>query len=270
MAAQAICEYTRIPDPVKAILKLSGDLVSKSGRLDPPYDPELYATMQNADVRRLDYINYDGRIFPLGKRYIIEICSKQSEERQNFCCCHEVGHTFFLSLDSFLFRRIAYKIDHRVDLLTEISEEERLCNIAASEMLMPYSIFKKIALDHKPGIRQITLIAKEFRVSFLASIIRILEMGIWKCIAIIWNPAEHRRPETGFRIKWFGISHGWNYYMPLEKVEHEIGGNALLFHSYQTGKSVDAALKNGYIMELKRLTLNDNDKSVFSLIYKLE
>ena len=268
MAAKAICEHTGIANPITATLKLSNDLVIASGRSYPPYDPESYATMQNAEVKHLDYINYDGRIFPLDKGYIIEICSKRSEERQNFCCCHEVGHTFFLSLSNLLLQKVAHKIDYKIKLLTEVSEEERLCNIAASEMLMPHSMFKEIALSYKPGIRCINLIAKEFRVSFLASIIRILEMGAWKCIAIIWTPVEYKRPESGFRVNWFGISYGWNYFIPIEKVEHEIGSNPLLFHSYQTGKRINADLKNDYIMESTRLILNDDNKCVFSLIYK--
>jgi len=274
VAAKAICEYTGLANPIMAIRKLSGDLVIESGQTQPPYGYEAYAREMKADIALEDYnIGCDGRVFPFGGGYLIELYSKQSRPRLRFCCCHEIGHIFFMSIIGSRLCKVPPRVDYRIDLLTEVSEEERLCNIAASELLMPFRIFKEESSSRDPGIKSIKELADTFGVSFLASAIRILETGVWKCIAIVWLLKDREWPWYGFRVYWAATSRKWKFVITPEKIRkiEETQNNAIeskILDSYLTGKNNIEDMENGYIIESTRMSLDGNNTCVFSLIYK--
>ena len=75
---------------------------------------------------------------------------------------------------------------------------ERLCDAAATELLMPEIVFKKYLLALGASISSIESLANIFRVSIRAAAIRIAELSTERCIALLWRP----RPRTKYEALW--------------------------------------------------------------------
>jgi hypothetical protein len=119
----------------KAIIRrLAREKISKArtmGWNGPPYCPKELASIVGIRVKQVDHdIGGDGRILPYPDGTLwIEYRSASMMERQRFTIFHELAHT--------LFPDFCNAVSEVVDEKQE-RQFEGLCDVAASEMLLPY------------------------------------------------------------------------------------------------------------------------------------
>jgi Zn-dependent peptidase ImmA (M78 family) len=123
--------------PVSLFVARAREACNKAKLSRPPFDPQAYAAALDIEVRFAD-IGIDGTLMrDRTGRFVATVKRSAPLVRRNFTLAHEIAHTFFYSaLEEFGGSR--FRSGSVFD-----PEEERLCDIAAAEMLMPYSCFRE-------------------------------------------------------------------------------------------------------------------------------
>lgn len=112
-------------------------------KMSPPID--LFAIARSRDIRIVAAdMEYDG-ILSRSKAgsYLIELNSERRETRKRFTIAHELGHVLFLDEEE-PSGEPGVRLRERQTHLPEVDvEEERLCDLAAAEILMPTRQFSE-------------------------------------------------------------------------------------------------------------------------------
>lgn len=169
-------------NPVEAVLFHAQMLLIESGMTEPPFSPSVYAPLRNVkDVLYKD-MKIDGRLIPSADGFIIELRKDRPKERINFTFAHELAHTFFYeSVPSIKYRSLENKYPQHDE------DEEKLCNIAASELLMPTPLFSKIVKDFLPSPESLQKIARIFETSLTATLVKIHSLKLWNASFVLWK-----------------------------------------------------------------------------------
>ncbi len=181
------------------------DVVEWRGHAKPPFLPQEYAAA--LDVRKIETTNLanaSGLLLQLAQGYIIRLNEKDSEVRRNFSCCHEMGHILFrnLALDDYV-RQIEYRTyNPPVRDRQRARTRERLCDVAATELLMPSGVFKAHLHTLGLGVDSIAPLASAFKVSVQAAAIRVAELASEHCLALLWQPWPKSGQPKGLRVSW--------------------------------------------------------------------
>jgi len=220
-------------DAISAITKCARKLIADSGLSEPPFSPSTYAPLRS--VQRIVHreMTIDGRLVPIGDGFIIELRRDQSLGRTNFTCAHELAHTFFYELVPTLKSRSLARQELQYD-----AEEERLCDIAASELIMPARLFRKIAADFYPSPKSVCLLAKQFESSMTATAIRLLDLGIWDVSFILWE-IKNDQPQA----KWIAKRNGGLNRRPELKILNSRSSSI-----YQTFTTTEATSEWEYLI----------------------
>jgi Zn-dependent peptidase ImmA (M78 family) len=175
-------------------------LAAERGRPDPPFLAEDLARLQG--VKRIERIELgDTSALLLGEQdgYVIKVNMKQSFYRQNFSCAHEIGHTL---LHQFEHQQSNGSIDFRIPCLSiRQRDKERLCDMAAAELLMPRDVLEQHLSRLGTSVLAIEQLSRVFMVSKPAVAVRIAEVSQEPCIAIKWSHWQRQR-SSGFVLVW--------------------------------------------------------------------
>lgn len=186
---------------IKRARELVGELVKQRGREGPPFLAEEFAPLCGIRVVKTDLGETDALLIRHQDGYIIKINSSHHPVRQNFSCAHEIGHTILHELD----RPLCVGCDEFRQANSNIVDKakERLCQIAAAELLMPGAVFKKYLAGFGVSVSSIERLAHTFRVSIHAAAIRIAEVSPEPCIAVMWKPWQKARSKgfIGYPMK---------------------------------------------------------------------
>lgn len=109
---------------------------------------------------------------PSGK-HVITVNKSESEERQRFTICHEIGH-IVLGLPSSHTTVPSWSYAKR-------DMNEVMCDTFAAELLMPFSLWKKMVPDEEPSASVITHMATQFKCSFPAAASRYATLAEFPC-----------------------------------------------------------------------------------------
>ena len=143
----------------------------------------------DADIRRVD------------TQLQIFLNAEQSELRNRFSLAHELGHTFFLPF------RMGDGRDTSIEATynCQDAEEERLCNVAAAEILMPeYDIRHKIT-RLPPTASLVKELAARFTVSQQSMAVRVCELTPLPLLTgAIGTDFPHSK--RGLRLFWYAKS----------------------------------------------------------------
>ncbi len=176
----------------KRARELVGELVKQRGREEPPFLAEELAPLQGIkEIVKTDLGDVDALLIRHQDGYIIKINENHHPVRQNFSCAHEIGHTFLHELNRPL--GVDYDEFRQTESNVVGRETERLCNIAAAELLMPENIFKKYLTGFGLSVSSIERLAHTFKVSIQAAAIRIAEVSPEPCEATIWRRCQKPR-----------------------------------------------------------------------------
>lgn len=168
-------------DAIRAIRRMARDLVSKAydkGWAGPPFNPFELADLLNIEVLPNDSIR-DASIKPLANnRFLIEYNPNQRPSRINFTIAHEIGHFLFPDCASSVKSRTAHPS-------TQSWEIEFLCNVAASEILLPYNFFAQDANEVPLEIDSLLSLSEKYAASLEAIFLRFTEVVEKPCAIII-------------------------------------------------------------------------------------
>lgn len=179
--------YPKESDPKIIIRRLAREKVAYAkarGWAGPAFCPKILASIFDIRCKVVDHdIGGDGRILPYpdGKIWI-EYRSKRMPERQRFTIFHEFAHTLFPDYYHFLPHHYLF---HRKPKDPE-KEFENLCDIAASEMLIPLENARE-DLQHCQRIccEEFGRLSIRYEASVDATIHRFVElMDIIPCAAV--------------------------------------------------------------------------------------
>ncbi len=184
--------------------QLVSRLVMQRGHEKPPFLPEEFAPLQGikkfvkADLGELSAV-----LLRFHDGYVIKVNEKHNLARQNFSCAHEIGHALLselkieLCIEDVEFRTF----NPQAPAIARARAKERLCNVAAAELLMPEMVFKKYLSGFGVSINSIEWLANIFRVSISSTAIRIAELSTEPCIALLWRPQPGTKSKA-LRLAW--------------------------------------------------------------------
>lgn len=184
-------------------MQLVNRLVADRGHDRPPFLPKEFARLQG--IKRIEKADLRGTsavLLRFHDGYVIKVNQNHNMARQNFSCAHEIGHTLLSSepkLRSYI-RSIEYRtFDPAGEREARTKAIERLCDVAATELLMPEPVFRKYLSGFGVSIHSVERLANIFKVSIQAAVIRIAELSLEPCIALLWYPWPRNKPK-GLRL----------------------------------------------------------------------
>jgi Zn-dependent peptidase ImmA (M78 family) len=174
--------YGRTP-PDQLFREKANEIIRLTKIEGPPFDPYVYAEYLGIDVIQDKDAPFDGtlRMLTSGK-FLILLNAAASVERKRFTLAHEIAHTFY-------YKDLKLHMERHCGAATFDSEEERLCDIGAAELLMPSTHFgrdlkegRKIQGSVTPQL--IRTLAVRYQVSMQATCVR--TVSIIKSLACIY------------------------------------------------------------------------------------
>ena len=198
-------------DPIVAMEQRARDTVLRAvdhGWDGPPFDPIKLADILGIAVRpRGDIV--DARMVAVGPtKLAIEFNPGQPRERVRFSIAHEIAHSFFTDC--------AEEVRNRGEHTNARGDEwqlEVLCNIAASELVMPIGSFGEIK-NEPLSIERLMRLRLEFDVSTEAILIRAIKIATEPALMFCASARDHHdRPS--YTVDYFIPSRTWTREIPL-------------------------------------------------------
>ena len=176
----SVLQFAGGADPFNLITEKAKEVVLKAiqdGWQGPPFDPfKLASLLQIPTIPREDVL--DARIIPAGSnRLQIEFNPNRPRGRTRFSVAHEIAHTLFPDCVEST-RNRSKKVESRDDDW----QLELLCNVAASEFLMPTG--GEIDSKTPVNIDNLLRLQKQFDVSTEAISIRLAKLTLEPCTMI--------------------------------------------------------------------------------------
>ncbi|WP_438480853.1 ImmA/IrrE family metallo-endopeptidase [Oleiharenicola lentus] len=174
-------------DPVAVIRRLARAKVQEAKAAlwhGPPFEPEHLASWMGITVQpAVEDIRADARIFPNANLdLMLEYNPATPRQRIRFSICHEIVHTFFSDCYEMERRR-----GQKADFDPVHAEFERLCNIGAAELLMPWDDFTE-RMNVRPIDGSLILrLQEDFDVSLEACLNRIVDLSPLPCAVVLFG-----------------------------------------------------------------------------------
>jgi Zn-dependent peptidase ImmA (M78 family) len=146
---------------------------AEAGQVKLPIDVVGLASARGIRVREVEPGDWDGRVYvDSGRRPVIEVNRSHAAARRRFTVAHELAHTAFPGFAAD--RR--YRVDGDLDgaaFARNRSEEERLCDWGAGQLLMPDELIWSYRADQ--GLKAVEKLARDAKVSLEAAAMRLVE-----------------------------------------------------------------------------------------------
>ncbi|MCH7870464.1 MAG: ImmA/IrrE family metallo-endopeptidase, partial [Planctomycetes bacterium] len=175
----SVVALARDGDPLEVITTRARQLVWQAvekGWEGPPFDPFRLAellgikTVPREDIR-------DARIIPVGgNRLAIEFNPNRPRGRLRYSLAHELAHALFPDCGETIRNR-----SHRNEISGDEWQLEMLCNVAASELLMPTGTFPELANEEDLSIAHLMALRQQFDVSSEALLLRVVRLTSHPC-----------------------------------------------------------------------------------------
>lgn len=189
----------------------------------PPFDPQVLAEglgipiHYTSDLRGADALI----VHKQGTFHILADARVRNLGRLNFTLAHEIAHTFFEGAAD----KIHLRSEDRAiyDRTPDGRTLERLCDIAAAELLMPDSCFKPTAQEQGFNARAVSALASRFHVSLQAAAIRLVRWRSPSPVAIGFFeyglPPSEKKPDdlTAYRVRRLFRSTSFPFLLPNGK-----------------------------------------------------
>ncbi len=184
-SALSLLAVTGEADPVLAMTKLAEELVQDAGLQAPPVDLRMLASFQGVRSIRTVSMTSAARLVPEGGALVIEVNERHSLGKRNFSAAHEISHTL---LPSYTGGAI---VDEETGQFCDDREEEFLCDVGASALLLPDRWLRQVALDLGATLSTLVHSAERFGASLQATARKLAQLNLWPCAFVLW--------EEGFR-----------------------------------------------------------------------
>ena len=202
VSSQLLFAMTKVTDAQQRrlgekIVRAARMLLDRAGVSEPPVDLTFLARLQGVlDIRLAPLGRTDAELVPVDNGFIIRLNQSVSyPRRRRFSIAHEIAHTFFMPL-SRASRNGPISLNPPKGSL-DPQFEERLCDLAASEMLMPEAMFREAAHSITPSIAAIRRLADVFKTSIQATAQRYSKLGPEHSQVTMWRGRHSRIEPVG-------------------------------------------------------------------------
>ena len=205
------------------------------------------------------------------------------ETRQKFSIAHELIELLFLELPGNI------RFDNKKDNIFGVTEKERICQIAAANLLMPKDSFRPRALRMGIAFQSGELLAEEYQVSLIAALYRLTDMYPKNGAVVLWQmknkPIELKRKVPKYQLEMPGFAPtnivspklrvAWSYgnfrdiFIPLHK---SIPEDSLVYKAWKSNQFTSGEemipfgrYNNRAIVECKPISI-EGEKYILSLI----
>ncbi len=194
--ATAVRKATKLHDPVEGAILLGERFVEENGLplAAGKLKLNLFASALDARIERVP-MKEAGRLAykPDGKsQFLIQVNQADSEQRQAFSACHEMGHLLMPNYDMFR----GCRTDWDTMRWNPKTEEEHLCNVVAAQLLMPRRLLRVRLRGEGMGIAVVEPLCEEFGTSQEATIFNIVRAGVEDVAVIYWEWGYRKEQEA--------------------------------------------------------------------------
>lgn len=199
-------------NPIEVVVEKARALVLdaiEAGWSGPPFDPFVLAEQLKIPVVPRDDIK-DARTVPAttGPRLQIEYNPSRPHARIRYSIAHEIAHTLFPDCRDRVRQRLA-----REHMQGNDWQLEMLCNIAASELLMPVGSFPELA-DEALSIDHLVSLRSRYEVSAEALLLRFARLTQLACFVFAASRRESDPDRDRYQIDYVTFPTEWTY--PIE------------------------------------------------------
>lgn len=172
----------RQSDPISWITEQARSLIAKAmekGWVGPPFDPFKLAELQHINVEESENVRDASTTSDSTGRFTIRYNPAKPLARIRYSIAHEIAHT--------LFPDCAVAVRHRAthaDMRGDEWQLETLCNIAASELLMPIGSLQ-MDTEVRPTVDLVIQLQRKYRVSCEAVLHRLIRLTTHACIGFV-------------------------------------------------------------------------------------
>jgi hypothetical protein len=189
---------------VERARQLVNQLVEQRGHGRPPFLSKEYAPLLG--IKRIEKANLgevSAILIKLHDGDVIRVNQNHNLARQNFSCAHEIGHALLseLNLEPCVEEVEFRTFNPQAHRIARTKARERLCDAAATELLMPKVVFKKYLSGFGISIKSLEWLSNIFKVSISSTAIRIAEVSTEPCIALLWRPRLGTKSKV-LRLAW--------------------------------------------------------------------
>jgi hypothetical protein len=196
--------------------------------LEPPIDPALVASYLG--IPRVETVDLDvaGCLVRDDAALTIKVRRSDARPRRRFTICHECSHTFFPG-----FRR---EPQYRCDpghLVTPTNRPlEQLCDLGASELLLPRQHFAQDLADMAFGLQGVIELANRYEASLEATARRAVMLATRPTMLVVLEEINKPRDSIGapprLRVRWSCASGAFPFVRRYKSVAaHSPFGRAL-------------------------------------------
>lgn len=182
----------QLDDVVRARARALATEVLANGWDGPPFDMEVLASFVDLEVRHLQSLG-DGREAALDGRRLL-VADGTSAQRRRFSIAHEIAHTLVS--------------DACLPGTCGPGEVERLCNVAAAELIIPASTLDTAVAGDDWGLEVALRVASTFGVSFEVCLRRLVGATVDRAALIIAAPDQDETLEAGWNPRRDGMWEG--------------------------------------------------------------
>lgn len=215
-------ERLRCPDASdeECVRAVAANLVDELGISEPPVDVAMVASMLDVAEVQLDWeLDVAGCLVCNGSTAEIRVRGTDPTVRQRFTVCHECAHIFFPGYQ--LVPR--YRCDPGDTRIDEI-RLERLCDVGASELLLPRRLFEPAAQDAGFGLDGLESLAHAFNSSLPATGRRLLDSVDVPAALLSFEPGHSARDlkigaPPKLRLQYAITTGDWPFFRQNKSVE---------------------------------------------------
>ena len=193
--ARSLIECTGLDDPPAAMCMLVYNLLQEAEQKEAPVNLPLVASFKNIVEIRTELIKDAAMLVPTSEGLRILVNKTDPVGRRNFSAAHEVCHTLFPSYAN----HPVTKVDKLVGRFSFREEEEYLCDLGASHLLLPPTLILSKIQTYGFCIDAIIQLANDFQSSLEASAIAWTQASPWQCAVIFseenLKPSEVKRKD---------------------------------------------------------------------------
>ena len=187
-------------DPEKIIRHLARHEIANArnhGWSGPPFAPQILASIMGIPCEKSEKLfrSEDAELHPIGEgRSAIKYNPNRPKTRQNFSIAHEIAHTFFPEYED------QYKTRHRIGQFNPANEVEFLCDLGASEIIMPTPEFDLDVKSMGISLKTLEKLSKLYEASSEATAIRMITTNLGYSALMVLDyshkPSELRQIEN--------------------------------------------------------------------------
>lgn len=189
---KAFLKFHRRANPERLILQLVQGLLEKTNfpNPPPPFLPEVVG--KERDVFRIERdadLLCDAVLCRESGGFVIRVNNRVSKGRSNFSCFHEIAHTFFI--EAVERQQMRFTKGEIRQIEQNYDEEERLCDLAAAEFLMPAAVTREfLAKSNQINWTRIRELSRRFGSSLRATALRVAELSDRPVLIEIWESQD--------------------------------------------------------------------------------